>query len=631
MIDNLADCGFKRILVIGSVVKYRRGLAVALLRLLDKPSFSAIDPFQHGLPEQDYDWSAYDLVMVDMSENKPAIRSWYFDLVTQIDLPMVIFLDRAATVDDAGDMVRAGGADYIDITQVSGKRLARALLMAANLREERHTTPGSSSVVTAKPQDLSPPEPELPVEPALTTDMIPAVRPVNTSSPVMIKDDFPVMPTEENMTDEPTEVLPSIHPVTFEPVVSNDPDDHSLNNVAYGKSELDDDRIYPAADSATADANVAANDPVDAVEHPGDVHTVAGGTGKGRVPYVETGFTGEMEAYQPEVSTEVSPQASFITTGLMSILEREHVQQQTVLPEHKGNAIEFSMGQRWPFSAQDIEAGRAELNGYQVLEFIAVGGTASVFKVKSKDTQAVFAMKLFDTDTGDRQGQKRFLRGYQLIEAVNHPHVVSIRELAMYHHSAYAVMEYFPHGDLKQRIDQGIDRQTIVHYAAQIASALHGAHNHDILHRDLKPSNIMLRENGELAILDFGIAKLIAEDKSHVTMSGLVVGTPHYVSPEQAVGGQLDGRSDLYALGVILYEMLEGRRPFQGESSIEIMRQHVGEEPPSLSNPEDPLNNVIQRLLSKEPEDRYATGKAVIAALSAAVPGVIDDRLMKAS
>ncbi len=663
MIDNLADCGFKRILVIGSVVKYRRGLAVALLRLLDKPQFSAIDPFEQGLPEHDYDWSEVDLVIVDMSENKPAIRSWYFDLITQVSLPMAIFLDRSATVDDAGDMVRAGGADYIDITKVSAQRLTRALLMAANLREERFPQPVKAqqdeNVSEAQPISVEPVEAakenivEPASEPEPTTDLLPEVRPITESTKTAEPIRFDALPEDDGMTDEPTEVLPRLDPTTLEPVVTNELEDHSLNNQAYGVSELPDDRVYRAESLEATDINdsLAANDDdeyeidepseasfitpglIDIVERNTDEHDVPNKLREGKSqPYVETGYTGEMDAYEPEIELNDRPsEASFITTGLMSILERDNVAEQAELPEHHGKAVEFSMGQRWPFTPADIEAGKASLNNYDVIEFVAVGGTASVFKVKHQDTQQLSAMKLFDMDTSDQQGQKRFLRGYQLIEEVNHEHVVKIRDLAQYQNSAYSIMEYFPGGDLKDRIKEGIDRQDVVRFTAQIASALHAAHQKNILHRDLKPSNIMFRDNGELAILDFGIAKLMAEGQTTLTFSGQVVGTPHYVSPEQAVGSQLDGRSDLYALGVILYEMLERVRPYRGESSLEIMRLHVNGEVPQLSSPQDPLNDVVTCLLAKEREDRYATGQDLIQALSQAIPDTIEKKLLKAS
>ena len=139
----------------------------------------------------------------------------------------------------------------------------------------------------------------------------------------------------------------------------------------------------------------------------------------------------------------------------------------------------------------------------------------------------------------------------------------------------------------------------------------------------------MFRNDGKLALLDFGIAKLMAESQKDLTFAGQVVGTLHYISPEQAVGSPLDGRSDLYALGIIIYEMLEGKRPYNGSSPLEIMRQHVSEDVPNLSSTNDPLNEIVTTLLDKERNNRYASGQELIQALDKAIPGIIKGELVK--
>lgn len=664
MIENLADCNFKHVLIIGSVLKYRRGLAMAMVRLLDQPRFSAMDPNKNGLPEHDYPWHEVDLVVVDMSENKSAIRSWYFDIVTQTPLPMVIFFDRSATIDDAGDMIRAGGSDYLDITRVSPKRLARALLIAANMRLERPLPHGSqkpeppkkkASAVVTEAASVETKKAES-AETEITTDLLPTVRPHKDKAQEKPAIELPSgqetyagLSDDDGMNDEPTEVLPRLHPSTLKPVMTDEEQDNSLKNEAFGPTSLPqeqtEEKSQEKPDRLESDAQtdvVATVDDPDADEHE-DISQVSFITtdvmnqlNEGKEPenkhlYVHTGYTDEMAAYKPEEEDDGMSEASFVTTGLMAILERTDNDSETALPENRGEkAGDFSMGQRWPFTPAEIEAGTAALDQFRVLDFVAVGGTASVFKVQEKDSKHIYAMKLFDTDTPDRQGQKRFLRGYQLIEKLRNPHIVPIHHLAISAGNAYAIMEYFPAGDLKARIQKGIERRDIINYAAQIAAALDAAHQQDILHRDLKPSNVMFRANGELALLDFGIAKLMAESQTGLTFSGQVVGTPHYISPEQAVGSPLDGRSDLYSLGIMLYEMIEGKRPYRGESSLEIMRQHVSGVLPSLTSSHDPLNAVISKLLSKERNKRYASGLEVIQALASAVPGVIEDELLKA-
>lgn len=144
-----------------------------------------------------------------------------------------------------------------------------------------------------------------------------------------------------------------------------------------------------------------------------------------------------------------------------------------------------------------------------------------------------------------------------------------------------------------------------------------------MIHRDLKPANVLFRRDGSLASIDFGIVKHTAEIGNQVTMQGQVMGTPYYISSEQATGGQIDHRSDLYALGVIMYEMLEGKRLYEGESSIDIMKAHVRDPIPYLSDKSDMLNGVVSRLLSKKPEGRFPSGRDVVNALRSICPNVV--------
>jgi len=561
-LQELAESGFKRVLIIGSVLNYRRTLAMALVKLLPKPNFSALDPAEQGLPDENYDWSLTDLLLVDLSEYKHEIRSWFFETANVVDLPPVIFLDNRATVDDAGDMVRAGAADYIDITHMNTRRLFRALLIATSMSShsmEKAVGDGESKDETeydlATTQVLQTIKEELPS----FTDSFPKIRPVS---------------------DEPTEVLPVLTP----------------------------EMLGAMQDEPVPDKEKEAS-------------------------FLTTGLMDILDRQQLEKvatqETEVVSGSTFLTTGIMSILERGAGVDSGLPKAGEGQATSLNMGTRWPFTQQQLDQGEASIGEYQVLEFVAVGGTASVFRAKHKHSGDIVAVKLFDNDASDGKGQERFLRGYELIKPIKHPNIVSIKELISSEGDAYVVMEYFPGGDLKTQIERGVSRKNAVRYTAEIAAALDAAHQQNILHRDLKPSNVLLREDGSLALLDFGIAKLVTEAASQLTRVGHTVGTSHYVSPEQATGGELNTRSDLYSLGVMLYEMLEGRRPYTGDSPVDIMQQHIQSPVPMLSSVSDPMNPIIRQLMAKDPNDRYASGSDVIRALAEAIPGLVADNLLK--
>ena len=556
LLTQLAETGFKQILIISPVVNYRRSLAMSLVKLLPKPSFSALDPEEQGLPDEHYDWSAIDLVMIDLSESKQSIKHWYIEQLNQVNLPPAIFLDNKATIDDAGDLIRGGGADYIELTTMNTRRLARALLIAA---DERYSPAGKQE------------------DPDVTAERAALVEEME-SEQLSSAETFPNI---HGMNDEPTEALPVLTSVML---------------------------------SALEEAKPEAENP----------------------SFLTTGLMDILDRQKLKEQYETNSQAEetkasndFLTTGLISILERGKPGEPELSRSPEIQTEPIPVGNNWPFSQQQIDEGTAELGDYRIIQFIEVGGTASVFKAEDKTSGEVFAIKLLDEDQGVSNNRERFLRGYRLIQSVQHPHIVCIRELVSNADHTYVVMEYFPGGDLKQRIAGGIERAQSVRYTAEIASALNAAHQQDILHRDLKPSNVLMREDGTLALLDFGIAKLMAESKSDLTQVGFVVGTSQYISPEQALGKPLDARSDLYALGVMFFEMLEGRRPYTGKTTIEIMQQHVRAPVPQLSSTHDPLNPIIQQLMAKDPDQRFNTGLEVVDALRQAIPELVDNHFLQ--
>src|SRR5919199_1840027 len=218
---------------------------------------------------------------------------------------------------------------------------------------------------------------------------------------------------------------------------------------------------------------------------------------------------------------------------------------------------------------------------------------------------------LKDQYLGDEKFIERFRREAQSAAALSHPNIVSIFDRGSSEDGTYYIaMEYLPGGTLKDRILRAgaLPARTAAAVALQIAEALRCAHERGVIHRDIKPHNILITESGDVKVTDFGIAR--AASSSTMTRTGSILGTAHYISPEQAMGEPVGAQSDLYSLGVLLYEMLTGTLPYDAETPIGIAMKHVNGYlvPPNELNPEVPegINAVTARLLEKNTDDRYA-------------------------
>lgn len=274
-----------------------------------------------------------------------------------------------------------------------------------------------------------------------------------------------------------------------------------------------------------------------------------------------------------------------------------------------------------PFTDTDIFEGTAELGIYKIEACIGKGATASVYRVSRKFDNKIMALKLCIPEvSSDPTSRDRFMQEFDLLQNLDHPNIVKMHEKGVRNGRIYIVMELLPALDLKQRLQSGLPLAQIVNFTSQIAAALYEAHLNDIIHRDLKPTNILFREDGTLALVDFGIAKLISGQNHIETTAGMLVGTPSYVSPEQATGKQLDARTDLYTLGVILYEMMERQKPFVGASSMDVMYAHLNSPVPDFTNDWGDLGEIAMKLLEKNPDDRFGSGLEVLHALQRAYP-----------
>lgn len=262
----------------------------------------------------------------------------------------------------------------------------------------------------------------------------------------------------------------------------------------------------------------------------------------------------------------------------------------------------------------------AVVNGYEVLSLIGVGGMARVYLARQQSMNRQVALKVLPMQfVSDDTYLQRFHREVKIVSQLEHAHIVPVYDYGEYQGQPYIVMRYMAGGSVDDMLDKGvIPLARIETILAEIAPALDHAHAKGVLHRDLKPSNVLLDEAGSAFLSDFGIARLNEGHGATITTQG-VVGTPSYMSPEQAQGKDMDGRSDIYSLGVMLFELATGRRPFEADTPYSIAVMQVTTPPPSprAYNPEISLavERVILRALSKDPQERPARAVELVEAL----------------
>lgn len=271
-----------------------------------------------------------------------------------------------------------------------------------------------------------------------------------------------------------------------------------------------------------------------------------------------------------------------------------------------------------PDSEECSTVEHPQIDGYRIINHLGDGGMASVFAAYSEELGHNVVLKVHpvgDDSALSRGLFDRFQREYRIISRINSREIVEIFDFGVLSDKAYIAMEYFPGGDLQARLLNPITVHDAASYARQIARALQVIHDLGIFHRDLKPGNVMLREDSSLTLIDFGVAKTAVAATIMATLPGMSFGTPHYASPEQALGKEVDVRSDLYSLGVIFYEMLTGRKLFRGKSAMAILHAHCHTPAPALDKNQE-YQPVLDRLLAKAPADRFQSAGEVLAALS---------------
>lgn len=301
-----------------------------------------------------------------------------------------------------------------------------------------------------------------------------------------------------------------------------------------------------------------------------------------------------------------------LAAGALACLARERIENQKLakvmrvaLEQRRQRAGAELVGQRF---------GQLTIPGYLFVQELATSASSLVYLAESERAGEMVVLKVlreeFDPDSVE---YGRFVREYDLLSKIRDPNVVRILDRGASAAHAYIAMEYFPQGDLRAHIAKGMLPKQALDAVSQMAHALEIVHEVGVLHRDLKPGNVMVRANGSFALIDFGLAKQTVGIGD--TAAGQIFGTPYYMSPEQGHGRELDARSDLYSLGVILYEMLTGKKPFVAPKAMTVLYMHANAPRPKLAPTLSAYQPLLDRLIAADPQERYGSASELLTAL----------------
>ena len=269
--------------------------------------------------------------------------------------------------------------------------------------------------------------------------------------------------------------------------------------------------------------------------------------------------------------------------------------------------------------------GEEFIPGYTLRLKIGESEKAVVYLAMSADRGHNVALKVAKTLRDEAAGRQFLEREYTAVLTLKSPLVAEIYDYGVHAGFEYLAMEYLPRGDLKARIQRGLSEEEALGYVQQIAAALQVVHQGGLVHRDLKPPNVMLRENDSVALIDFGLARPLEGGTSSVAQSGVLLGSPYYMSPEQALGEQLDARSEFYSLGIILYEKLTGQKPYTGGTALDVLQQHVSSPPPQLPPDLARYQPLLARLLAKSRGERFADAGEIMAVAAELTAGATSE------
>ncbi len=286
-------------------------------------------------------------------------------------------------------------------------------------------------------------------------------------------------------------------------------------------------------------------------------------------------------------------------------------------------ALRAAQARRGQFSRPVVRAGEAaratrfgdaSIRGFRFVSQIAESPVSSVYLAESERAGGQVALKVLHQPPDEGAGVRnfdRFLREYQIAAAIEHPNVARVHDFGVADDHAFIAMEYFPLGDLRGRIKQGLQPLRAVTFMRQMAEALRVLHGAGVLHRDLKPGNVMLRDEQSVALIDYGLSKHVELDAS-ITNSGEIFGTPYYMSPEQGHGRDTDERSDIYSIGIIFYEMLMRRKPYVAGTPMQVIYKHAHAPLPELKADLKHLEGLLYNCIAKDPRRRYGSADQLL-------------------
>jgi serine/threonine protein kinase/class 3 adenylate cyclase len=337
--------------------------------------------------------------------------------------------------------------------------------------------------------------------------------------------------------------------------------------------------------------------------------TIAGKTGKEDIFEVIWTDTAVYDALREDLTVALQ-QGDLISPGL-KLEELAQLTTPTATPPAPNTASVPVATTNVLATGTTLSTGTAIDDRYEILQDIGRGGMGLVYKALDRETGEIVALKILKSDlSNDPAIKERFKNELRLARKITHRNICRIHEFHRTHATAYISMEFVQGQSLRKflQISEKLPLETGLTFVLAICAGLKEAHSAGVIHRDLKPENIMVDKNGQIKIMDFGIARSVDSAETLVA-TGAVVGTPYYMSPEQARGCRVDGRSDIYSLGLILYEMFTGKRPFEGETPIVVALKHIQEAPPAPRNftpglPSE-LEMTILRCLEKDPGKRF--------------------------